>query len=457
MLHNEARVYSPKDTAVSTPNSDTPYSFVQPGWSGDTPAGIGKVLRSETEFAFTIFRTQLFEPSDLANVEKVQAGYSVAPLSQHVGKTAPAPSSAINWPAADAQMFGTDFPKYLNFLLQFTPESAIPEPERGLRERFAKIDIGPGEPYDFSKLSAEHQAALTDAIKAATTRIAATAEHVGTTIDGWQIGAVAGSREFFGGNWALRAAGAKLGIYGNDANEATYPFTRNDVNGVPLDGSQHAYTLTFPADAMPPVNAFWLVTMYDGTTQLLIDNPIDRYLINSPMLPELKKNSDSSLTIYVQHRSPGKEKEANWLPPRRADVRGDAALLAEGRGAFGVASGRRYLGPARHRPGQQRPRPGRDTLRRQVARDRHPHRPALWRRPVLPGAGWPYWNRLEYPKPIQNPNLWPGMQSTYFLSRLANLTAEARNAVSHGHILSVMSVLATGERPWARKLHLSDP
>jgi hypothetical protein len=81
-----------------------------------------------------------------------------------------------------------------------------------------------------------------------------------------------------------------------------------------LDGSKHNYTLTFPAGGLPPVNAFWSVTMYDGKSQLLIKNPINRYLINSPMLPDMKKNADGSLTIYIQKDSPGADKEANWLP-----------------------------------------------------------------------------------------------------------------------------------------------
>ena len=87
-----------------------------------------------------------------------------------------------------------------------------------------------------------------------------------------------------------------------------------ELTGEPIDASAHAYTLTFPAGDLPPVNAFWSVTMYDGKTQLLIQNPIDRYLINSPMLPGLKKNADGSLTIYIQHASPGPDKESNWLP-----------------------------------------------------------------------------------------------------------------------------------------------
>ena len=90
--------------------------------------------------------------------------------------------------------------------------------------------------------------------------------------------------------------------------------TRSLPDGEVLDGSNHNYTLTFPAGQFPPVNAFWSVTMYDGKTQLLIENPLDRYLINSPMLPNMKTNEDGSLTIYIQKDTPGPDKEANWLP-----------------------------------------------------------------------------------------------------------------------------------------------
>ena len=111
-----------------------------------------------------------------------------------------------------------------------------------------------------------------------------------------------------------RAAAAKAGIYGNDAAEATYPMTKTLADGEVLDGSKHNYTLTFPAGQLPPVNSFWSVTMYDGKSQLLMKNPINRYLINSPMLPGMKKNADGSLTLYIQNDSPGMEKEGNWLP-----------------------------------------------------------------------------------------------------------------------------------------------
>ena len=122
------------------------------------------------------------------------------------------------------------------------------------------------------------------------------------------------NRAFYNGNWLMRAGAAKGGLYGNDAVEAMYPYTRMDATGEPLDGSKQNYTITFPADGLPPVNAFWSVTMYDGKSQFLIKNPINRYLINSPMLPGMKKNADGSLTLYIQKDSPGADKEANWLP-----------------------------------------------------------------------------------------------------------------------------------------------
>src|SRR5215468_11164688 len=134
--------------------------------------------------------------------------------------------------------------------------------------------------------------------------VAEKAANIGKKIDGWAVGSAFGDREFYKGDWLLRAAAAKAGIYGNDAVEATYPMTRWLPSGEELDASKHNYTLTFPAGQLPPVNAFWSVTMYDGKTQLLIENAINRYLINSPMMSGMKKNRDGSLTIYIQKDAP---------------------------------------------------------------------------------------------------------------------------------------------------------
>ena len=133
----------------------------------------------------------------------------------------------------------------------------------------------------------------------------------GKDINGWRVASFFGDRAFYDGNWLLRAAAAKGGIYGNDAIEAMYPMTRVDVKGETLDGSKHDYTLTFPAGQLPPVNAFWSVTMYDADS-FFVANPINRYAISSWM--PLRKNADGSIDIYVQRESPGKDKESNWLP-----------------------------------------------------------------------------------------------------------------------------------------------
>jgi hypothetical protein len=363
LVQNEHRVFTYKDTAVVSPNSDTPYSVVWmdlraepivlsvpaveksryysvqlcdgntfnygyigsratgngagdymvvgPDWKGETPPGIKKVFQPSTQFSIAIYRTQLFNPKDMPTVEKVQAGYKVQPLSAYLKKPAPAAAPVIDFPKIDKELVKKNFFEYLDFALQFAPPG--PE-EKEIRAKLARIGIGAGRTFDFKDLSMEHKAEVALGMKAGEEKVTKAADSIGKDINGWSIGSAFGDRAFYNGNWLLRAAAAKAGIYGNDAAEAVYPLTRKDGDGDPLDGSKHNYTLTFSAGQFPPVNAFWSITMYDGKTQLLIKNPIDRYLINSPMLRGMKKNPDGSLTIYMQKDSPGKAKESNWLP-----------------------------------------------------------------------------------------------------------------------------------------------
>jgi hypothetical protein len=217
----------------------------------------------------------------------------------------------VEWPKIDKELVKTNFFEYLDFALQFAPPG--PE-EQAIRAKLARIGVGPGKSFAFKELSAEHKAAILLGMKEGEKKVEGAGTTIGKKINGWHVGSAFGDRAFYDGNWLLRAAAAKAGIYGNDAAEAMYPMTRTLADGTPLDGSRHKYTLTFAKDQYPPVNAFWSVTMYDGKTQLLIKNPIDRYLINSPMLPGMQKNADGSLTIYVQKDSPGSDKESNWLP-----------------------------------------------------------------------------------------------------------------------------------------------
>jgi hypothetical protein len=106
---------------------------------------------------------------------------------------------------------------------------------------------------------------------------------------------------------------AVMGIYGNSKLEAMYPILAVDAEGKKLNGA-NSYTLRFEPGSLPPVNAFWSLTMYGLPESLLVANPINRYLINSPMLPQLKRDADGGLTLNIQNESPGKDKEANWLP-----------------------------------------------------------------------------------------------------------------------------------------------
>jgi len=257
------------------------------------------------------YRTQLFNPEDMPNVVKIQAGYKVQPLSQYLKQPAPPAAPTVNFPKINKEMVKTGFFDYLAFSLQFAP--AGPE-EKEIREKLARLGIGAGKPFAFKDLSPEQKAQVVAGVKEGEAKIKQYLESGQKNINGWKVGSLFGDSAFYNGDWLKRAAAAQAGIYGNDAAEAMYPMTKTLANGEPLDGSKHNYTLTFAKDQFPPVNAFWSVTMYDGKTQLLIENPINRYLINSPMLPNMKKNADGSLTIYIQKDSPGKDKESNWLP-----------------------------------------------------------------------------------------------------------------------------------------------
>jgi len=282
-----------------------------PSWKGETPAGIKKVFRSTTEFSLAGYRTQLFNPEDMPNVVKVQSGYKAQPLSAYLKQPAPPAAPTIKVPKIDKELAKTNFWEYLDFSLQFAPPG--PE-EKDIRAKLATLGIGTGKKFDAGALSPEQKKAVEEAMQSGEAKVKKFMEAGVKRVNGWGMVAAFGDRAFYNGNWLKRAAGAVGGIYGNDSVEAAYPLTKTLANGEPLDGSKASYTLTFPAGQYPPVNAFWSVTMYDGKTQFLIKNPINRYLINSPMLPNMKKNADGSLTLYIQKDSPGADKESNWLP-----------------------------------------------------------------------------------------------------------------------------------------------
>ncbi|MGI4841224.1 MAG: DUF1254 domain-containing protein [Janthinobacterium lividum] len=362
-IGNTAMVFTPKDTAFVTPNSDTPYSFVWldlraepvvltlpavetnryysvqlidlytqnfdylgtrttgnkggnfliagPDWKGPSPAKIDRVVHSETNIAYALYRTQLFSNDDLPAVKKIQNGYTVTPLSRFEGSGAAKHSPPIKWPEPKTGMSETpELFRYLNFMLAFAPPQAV---EKDLLKRFAKIGIGAGQPFNVNGLKPDQVEALKSGIADGKAEFA---EFKKSKVDTHQVssGDLFGSREHLKNNYLYRYAGANMGIFGNSADEAAYLGYFVDNQGRPADASKQEYTLHFNKGAFPPANAFWSLTMYDGKSKLLVDNPLNRYLINSRMLPDLKLDADGGLTLYVQSSSPGKDKESNWLP-----------------------------------------------------------------------------------------------------------------------------------------------
>jgi len=335
-VHNTARVFTPEDKAVQTPNSDTPYSMVGvdlrtepvvisvpevekgryysaqlidaythnfaylgsratgngagnwllagPGWTGETPVGVGDVVRCETQLALVVFRTQLFNPADIEKVKAIQEGYRVYPLSQFLGQPAPAaaPEIAFIKPLMpQEQKTSPQFFNVLNFVLQFCP----PHPsETELMARFAKLNIGAGKTFDMAAFKPDIQQAIAHGINDAW----AVCDSVVALIGSGQLSSAEcfGTREYLKNDYTYRFAAAAFGIFGNSKEEAIYPAYRVDSSGAALSGANR-YTLHFAKDQLPPVNAFWSITMYELPASLLYDNALDRYLINSPMLPKL--------------------------------------------------------------------------------------------------------------------------------------------------------------------------
>jgi hypothetical protein len=195
----------------------------------------------------------------------------------------------------------------LNFVLQFCPTDPS---ETELMARFAKIGVGAGKTFDPGNLTPEMAAAIEQGRADA---YAAFAGGVKQLDDGpLTSGDLFGTREAMKNNYLYRWLGT-IGIYGNSKQEALYPIYRIDSDGQKLSGASR-YTVRFAPDQLPPVNAFWSLTMYELPASLLVANPINRYVLNSPMLPQLQRDADGGLTLLIQNDSPGKDKEANWLP-----------------------------------------------------------------------------------------------------------------------------------------------
>lgn len=354
---NYAKIFTPSDTSVVTPNDDTPYSwailnlstepvvivvppidnkryFVMqlvdlysynfayigtrstgdgggkyliagPDWNGAKPAGIDSVFHCETNLVTVLGRTQLFSASDMVNVVRVQSGYHLEPLSTFLKTSAPAPKKYnLDLPAwNESDYSSTSFIGVLNALLQYT---SVDSSETALRESFAKIGILPGKPFDSTQYSPEVLAAIRQGIQDGKDALEKSKSVTVSSLG------LFGTRQELGNDYVKRATAAAMGLFGNSAVEAYYTGSMLDRTGKPLNG-ENKYVVHFAKDQIPPVNYFWSITMYNLPQRYLVANPINRYSIGD-RTPGLHYESNGDLMIYLQATDPGGKKTANWLP-----------------------------------------------------------------------------------------------------------------------------------------------
>ncbi|MCU0501113.1 MAG: DUF1254 domain-containing protein [Anaerolineae bacterium] len=280
-----------------------------PDWVGEWPAGVKAVFHVPTRIAFGLYRTQLFDPADIANVHAIQDGYQIRTLSEYWNlppRTPAAPFTDVRPIDVRKETESLQFFTILNALLQYMPAL---DDEIELRERFAQLGIVPGAP--FAPADEETGAAVAQGMAAGLQRMYRRAPTVRSSAE------LFGSREYLGHDYEIRAVGALLGIFGNAAEEYLGVGYQRDADGEAFNGA-HRYRIKFAADKLPPVDAFWSLTVYTAD-KFLYANPIDRYVINSPLVPALQKDADGGFTLYVQHEAPGAGQEANWLPVPAGD------------------------------------------------------------------------------------------------------------------------------------------
>jgi len=287
------------------------FALVHKDYEGELPDGVKKLEVSPTPWILLLTRTMLYNKQDMPNVAALQKQYQLTPLS-YWGKPVDAlPASRDVWRPYKAKQDPLASWRTINRAMTENPP---PESEQELLNFFGEIvHIGPGQ--DLDTLDEDSKRGLARAARDAhKLAIQARSDIPGRTIvNGWGRNPGNAGHMTDVGRYFMRGVNQSFkGIAPNLPEEARYFARAINEHGEYLDGRQATYELTFPAGKLPPVDAFWSVTMY-GLDANLVGNPIDRYAIGD-RTHGLKYNADGGLTLYIQHQSPGKDKEANWLP-----------------------------------------------------------------------------------------------------------------------------------------------
>jgi hypothetical protein len=282
----------------STGNGAGSYAVAMKGQTSKMPKNVRKTYYSTTPFAIAIARIQLFGKNDMHNVVAIQEGIRID--SPRGSSEDYPPFAIVSSKMAKTSMFWD----VLNDALKYIP---ITRWNSDIRREIAELGIGP------QKGDAPRSFALEEGRILGENMVVERAKEFDSVVNGWRIVEGGGDAKRYSGNWLDRAAIADFGIYANDTEEAVYPFTFADSKGRLLDGRKHEYVIEFDASSMPPAKAFWSITAYDAKTKLLVQNAIDRNLVDSNMVGDMKRDGNK-IRIYLQTASPGKSLENNWLP-----------------------------------------------------------------------------------------------------------------------------------------------
>jgi hypothetical protein len=291
------------------------FAIVPPGWHGALPA---EIIEAPTPAVWIIARTHTNGPADYDAVHAIQDAFAITPLSRW-GEEAPARSFAPD-PSIDMTtppllqingMSAADYFERAADLLRIHP----PHPtDWSTLARLRRIGIVKGESFAFHELPDAVREGLAAAPAEALALMRAKLPTLARVVDGWQLNT--DTMGVYGNHYLKRAIVAMVGLGANQPDDAIYPLANTDADGRPLDGASD-YVIHFDADEHPPVDAFWSITMYDEEG-FQVANAIDRFAIGDR--DALVYDADGSLDIFLQHESPGPEREANWLPAPRGPL-----------------------------------------------------------------------------------------------------------------------------------------
>ncbi|MEA5448393.1 DUF1254 domain-containing protein [Leptolyngbya sp. CCNP1308] len=290
--------------------SEAHFGVFLKGWSGTLPNGV-QPIESPTAYIWIIGRTQTNGPKDYAAVHQVQDGYGITPLSAWGQTWEPAvavdptvdmktpPLMQVNtMPAAQYFSYGTE-------LLKLNPPHMT---DWSIVARLGRLGIVPGQSFDFNTASPAIQAGLEQAAVDGLKLMQAKIPTLAKVVNGWQMNT--DTMGVYGNYYLKRAIVAMVGLGANQPEDAIYPLCLADADGNPLDGANR-YRLHFAKEELPPVDAFWSVTMYDAEG-FQVANSLNRFAIGDR--DDLHYNPDGSLDLYIQAESPGADQESNWLP-----------------------------------------------------------------------------------------------------------------------------------------------